>query len=72
LLKIKRLAQAHARLMFRETVTIQDSVIAVLLMESSMYTSALLGVSSALHSRFPEDPGKKISLFVFFFLILRI
>lgn len=51
-----RLAQAHARLMFRDKVLIQDAVVAVSLMECSMFTSALVGVSSALHSIFPEDP----------------
>jgi DNA helicase MCM9 len=51
-----RLAEGHARLMYRKRVTMQDAIIAVILMESSMHTSALLGVQSALHSLFPDDP----------------
>ncbi|KNC49580.1 DNA replication licensing factor MCM9 [Thecamonas trahens ATCC 50062] len=51
-----RLAQGHARLMFRERVLIQDAIVAVTLMEASMHTYALLGVTSALHSGFPDDP----------------
>lgn len=31
-----RLAQAHARLMFHEVVTVMDAVVAVTLMETSM------------------------------------
>ncbi|XP_055900609.1 DNA helicase MCM9-like isoform X2 [Biomphalaria glabrata] len=50
-----RLAQAHARLMFRETVTVQDAVVAVTLMESSMQGAALLGGVNILHTAFPED-----------------
>ncbi|KAK0060388.1 DNA helicase MCM9 [Biomphalaria pfeifferi] len=50
-----RLAQAHARLMFRETVTVQDAVVAVTLMESSMQGTALLGGVNILHTAFPED-----------------
>jgi len=50
-----RLSQAHARLMFRSVVEIADAIVAVTLVESSMQTSALLGVSSALHSSFPDD-----------------
>lgn len=51
-----RTTEAHARLMCRTVATVQDAVTAVLLVEASMQTSALLGVSSALHSVFPEDP----------------
>ena len=50
-----RLSQAHARLMFRQDVLLCDAIVAVTLVESSMQTSALLGISSALHSSFPED-----------------
>ena len=42
--------------MYRKQISVQDAVAAVLLMESSMHTSALLGVSSALHSVFPDNP----------------
>jgi DNA helicase MCM9 len=51
-----RLAQAHARLMFREEVTELDAIMAVLTVDNSMHTSTLLDVSSVLHSNFPEEP----------------
>jgi DNA replicative helicase MCM subunit Mcm2 (Cdc46/Mcm family) len=51
-----RLAQAHARLMWRRSVRVQDAVVAVLLVETSMHTSAMLGVNSVLHSSAPADP----------------
>nr|KAG5699161.1 hypothetical protein BaRGS_014460 [Batillaria attramentaria] len=50
-----RLSQAHARLMFRDEVLVQDAVVAVTLMESSMQGAALLGGVNALHTAFPED-----------------
>jgi len=50
-----RLSQAHARLLFRDVVLVPDAIVSVTLVESSMQTSALLGVSSALHSAFPID-----------------
>ncbi|NXL84686.1 MCM9 helicase, partial [Alectura lathami] len=51
-----RLAEAHARLMFRDTVTLEDAVTVVSVMESSMQGGALLGAINALHTSFPEDP----------------
>jgi hypothetical protein len=51
-----RLSQAHARLMFREKVTVQDAVVAVSLVESSMQGSALIGSTDALHTSFPNNP----------------
>eukprot|EP01119_Soliformovum_irregulare_P014195 TRINITY_DN3873_c0_g2_i1.p1 TRINITY_DN3873_c0_g2~~TRINITY_DN3873_c0_g2_i1.p1 ORF type:complete len:818 (-),score=185.58 TRINITY_DN3873_c0_g2_i1:57-2315(-) len=51
-----RLTQAHARLMARKYTLVQDAVTAVLLVEASMHTSALLGLPNTLHSIFPEDP----------------
>ncbi|XP_059150821.1 DNA helicase MCM9-like [Physella acuta] len=50
-----RLAQGHARLMFRENVTTEDAVVAVSLMESSMQGAALLGGVNTLHTSFPAD-----------------
>ncbi|KAK3103220.1 hypothetical protein FSP39_017519 [Pinctada imbricata] len=50
-----RLAQAHARFMFREEVTVEDAVVAVTMMESSMQGAALLGGVNALHTAFPES-----------------
>lgn len=54
-----RLAQAHARLMCRHVVTIQDAIVAVTCVECSMQNSALLGATNALHTKFPEDPEEE-------------
>ncbi|XP_062407416.1 DNA helicase MCM9 [Sardina pilchardus] len=51
-----RLAEAHARLMFRQTVTVEDAVVVVSVMECSMQGGALLGEVNALHTSFPDDP----------------
>ncbi|XP_037699843.1 DNA helicase MCM9 isoform X2 [Choloepus didactylus] len=51
-----RLAEAHARLMFRDSVTLEDAITVVSVMESSMQGSALLGGVNALHTSFPENP----------------
>ncbi|NP_001403310.1 DNA helicase MCM9 [Rattus norvegicus] len=51
-----RLAEAHARLMFRSTVTLEDAITVVSVMESSMQGGALLGGVNALHTSFPESP----------------
>ncbi|XP_046447049.1 DNA helicase MCM9-like [Daphnia pulex] len=50
-----RLAQGHARLMFREEVTVMDAVVVVTLMESSMQSAALISADNCLHSSFPSD-----------------
>ncbi|PSN31662.1 hypothetical protein C0J52_14963 [Blattella germanica] len=57
-----RLSQAHARLMFREEVTVQDAVVAVSLVESSMQGSALIGNVDTLHTSFPKDPMAEYEL----------
>ncbi|XP_066994088.2 uncharacterized protein [Anabrus simplex] len=57
-----RLAQAHARFMFRDQVTVQDAVVAVSLVESSMQSAALLGGINALHTSFPEDPTQEYKI----------
>nr|8S91_D Chain D, DNA helicase MCM9 [Homo sapiens]8S91_E Chain E, DNA helicase MCM9 [Homo sapiens]8S91_F Chain F, DNA helicase MCM9 [Homo sapiens]8S92_D Chain D, DNA helicase MCM9 [Homo sapiens]8S92_E Chain E, DNA helicase MCM9 [Homo sapiens]8S92_F Chain F, DNA helicase MCM9 [Homo sapiens]8S94_D Chain D, DNA helicase MCM9 [Homo sapiens]8S94_E Chain E, DNA helicase MCM9 [Homo sapiens]8S94_F Chain F, DNA helicase MCM9 [Homo sapiens] len=54
-----RLAEAHARLMFRDTVTLEDAITVVSVMESSMQGGALLGGVNALHTSFPENPGEQ-------------
>ncbi|CAN1302939.1 Probable DNA helicase MCM9 [Linum perenne] len=55
-----RLAQAHARLMFRNEVTHLDAIMAILCMESSMTTSAIVdSVGNALHSNFAENPDEE-------------
>ncbi|KAM9703343.1 DNA helicase MCM9 [Menidia menidia] len=53
---LSRLAEAHAKLMYRETVTVEDAVIAVCVMECSMQGGALLGNVNALLTCFPADP----------------
>ena len=50
-----RLSEAHARLMFRDVVTIQDAIAAVTVVESSMQGGSLLPTGSILHSCFPKD-----------------
>jgi hypothetical protein len=42
--------------MFREKVTVQDAIVAVSLVESSMQGSALIGGIDALHTSFPYNP----------------
>ncbi|KAA8536431.1 hypothetical protein F0562_028909 [Nyssa sinensis] len=57
-----RLAQAHARLMFRNEVTRLDAITAILCIESSMTTSAIVdSVGNALHSNFTENPDQEYS-----------
>ncbi|XP_052834192.1 DNA helicase MCM9-like [Octopus bimaculoides] len=56
---IIRLSQAHARLMLRDVVTVQDAVVAVVLMESTMEGAALLGGVNALHAAFPDNPEEE-------------
>ncbi|KAH9608982.1 hypothetical protein KSS87_020935, partial [Heliosperma pusillum] len=52
-----RLAQAHARLMFKNEVTRLDAITAILCIETSMTTSAIVdSVGNALHSNFSENP----------------
>ncbi|KAJ2718908.1 DNA helicase mcm9 [Coemansia sp. Benny D115] len=51
-----RLAQAHAKLMFRCDVRLCDAVTAVALMEVSMLGASILPPADALHSEFPDDP----------------
>lgn len=55
---ISRLSQAHARFMFHDHVTVQDTIIAIILMEYSM-ESSLLGITTSLHASFSEDPTKE-------------
>ncbi|XP_076818817.1 DNA helicase MCM9-like isoform X2 [Clavelina lepadiformis] len=50
-----RLSEAHARLMFRNVVTIQDAIATVTVVESSMQGGSLLPTGSILHSCFPKD-----------------
>ncbi|GKV35425.1 hypothetical protein SLEP1_g43689 [Rubroshorea leprosula] len=55
-----RLGQAHARLMFRNEVTKLDAITAILCVESSMTTSAIVdSIGNALHSNFTEKPDQE-------------
>lgn len=51
-----RLAQAHARLMFRETGTAMDAVFAIAAVEASAASQRVVGGMGALHAAFPDDP----------------
>ncbi|XP_037304497.2 DNA helicase MCM9 [Pungitius pungitius] len=59
---LSRLAEAHARLMYRQTVTIEDAVMAVSVMECSMQGGALLGDVNALLTSFPDDPCQQYKI----------
>ncbi|KND05144.1 uncharacterized protein SPPG_08879 [Spizellomyces punctatus DAOM BR117] len=54
-----RLSQAHARLLNQAEVMVRDAVVAVMLMEASLQSTAIGGVEgmkNALHDGFAEDP----------------
>ncbi|XP_056422410.1 DNA helicase MCM9 isoform X2 [Hyla sarda] len=57
-----RLAEAHARIMYRNTVTVEDAITVVSVMESSMQGGALLGGVNALHTAFPENPREQYQM----------
>ena len=53
---------AHAKLMCRSEVSVQDAVVAVTVMECSMQGAALLGGGvNILHSAFPKDADQEYS-----------
>ncbi|XP_078440975.1 minichromosome maintenance 9 isoform X2 [Wolffia australiana] len=55
-----RLAQAHARVMFRNEVTRLDAITAILCIESSMTSSAIVdNLGNALHSNFAPNPDEE-------------
>ena len=56
-----RIAEAHARLMARDTVCSQDAIVAIMLVQSSLNADTLCGTSqlSALHQDFSPDPDKE-------------
>ncbi|XP_062233313.1 probable DNA helicase MCM9 [Phragmites australis] len=55
-----RLAQAHARLMFRNEVEQLDAIAAILCIESSKTTSAIVdSAGDALHSIFTDNPDEE-------------
>lgn len=47
-----------ARLTAKSIVDVSDAVAAVYLMETSLLTTSLIGVPSALHTDFPVDPER--------------
>lgn len=51
-----RLAEGHARLMFRAEVLVVDAIIAIILIESSMLGNSILEGLSPLHTIFPNNP----------------
>ncbi|CAN6178752.1 unnamed protein product [Urochloa humidicola] len=54
-----RLAQAHARLMFRKEVLQLDAIAAILCIESSTTTSPIVdSIGDALHSNFTNNPDE--------------
>jgi len=58
-----RLAQAHARLMFRNEVKQLDAIAAILCIESSTTTSPIVDiVGNALHSIFTDNPDEECIL----------
>ncbi|CAH2251968.1 DNA helicase MCM9 isoform X1 [Pelobates cultripes] len=57
-----RLAEAHARLMYRDIVTVEDAITVVSVMESSMQGGALLGGVNALHTSFPDNPREQYQI----------
>lgn len=50
-----RLAQAHARLLMREDVIVQDAVVACSLMESSITSTCIFGTDSIVQGKFPDN-----------------
>ena len=62
------LISAHARLMFRGEAIQADAIAAVVCVESSMMTSAILdGMGNALHSSFADNPDEECILKVLYF-----
>jgi DNA helicase MCM9 len=51
-----RLSQAHARIMCRRQVLLQDALMAILVVEASLNINSMLGMESVLHTEFPADP----------------
>ncbi|KAF0718445.1 Aste57867_1681 [Aphanomyces stellatus] len=53
---LTRISQAHAKLMCRSEVTVQDAVVAVYITETSKSADSMLGYESVLHKSFEPDP----------------
>ena len=54
-----RLAEAHARLMCRHDVLVQDAVVAIVIAEASAALSPILGPMDSLATEFAEDPDEE-------------
>ena len=55
-----RLAEAHARFMAHEEVTVLDAVAVILLLDTSMDSNgSLVAATNPLHSSFPENPTQE-------------
>lgn len=63
-----RLAQSHARLMFRETATAMDAVFAIAAVEASAGSQEVVGGMGALHAPFPEEPKEDFDAYCDFIL----
>ncbi|OQR82520.1 DNA replication licensing factor MCM9 [Achlya hypogyna] len=53
---LTRISQAHAKLMCRHEVTVQDAVMAVYVTETSKSADSMFGYESVLHKNFAPDP----------------
>lgn len=50
-----RLAEAHAKLMFREEVLVMDAIMVVILIEASMQENTIIGIEFDIHSLFANN-----------------
>ncbi|KAH9094394.1 hypothetical protein Ae201684P_017002 [Aphanomyces euteiches] len=53
---LTRISQAHAKLMCRTEVNVQDAVVAIYITETSKSADSMLGYESVLHKNFAVDP----------------
>ncbi|KDO21772.1 hypothetical protein SPRG_13186, partial [Saprolegnia parasitica CBS 223.65] len=53
---LTRISQAHAKLMCRDEVTVQDAIMAVYVTETSKSADSMFGYESVLHKSFALDP----------------
>ena len=57
-----RLAQAHARLLHRSEVSVQDAVVACQMVERSMHTAGIARETGVVQAEFAEDPDAEYVL----------